>query len=54
MTELTEINHVKYLVNGEVNSDFSDTYVRKQFFRNIFIIYSFKQVDLKRSYNIDF
>ena len=29
MTELTEINHVKFLVNGEVNSDFSDTYVRK-------------------------
>ena len=29
LTELTEINHVKFLVNGEVNSDFSDTYVRK-------------------------
>lgn len=29
MTELTEINHVKFLVNGEVNSDFSDIYVRK-------------------------
>lgn len=29
MTELTEINHVKFLINGEVNSDFADTYVRK-------------------------
>ena len=30
MTELTEINHVKFLINGEENSDFSDVYVRRE------------------------
>ena len=29
MTELTEINHVKFLINGEENSEFSDIYVRR-------------------------
>lgn len=29
LTELTEINHIKILVEGEENSDFADTYVRK-------------------------
>lgn len=29
MTELTEINHVKFLIDGNTNEDFSDIYVRK-------------------------
>jgi germination protein M len=29
LTELTEVNGVNFLINGEVNADFSETYVRE-------------------------
>lgn len=29
LTELNEVNKIKFLINGEVNSDFKDEYVRK-------------------------
>ena len=31
VTELNEVNKVKFLVNGQASSDFEEFYVRKQF-----------------------